>query len=143
MGQSHVGWYPFGLVNLGSLDLLPSIPRDIIHLNSINNLLLIDSSSKSKDVVVLESAERSASTRHFHFSDHLPFVFLRVIHLALSIDSVAYESSHHIDEVFDGANGVISMGVVHGSHLFKIPKEFIISETVLEINFIMLDITTC
>ena len=55
--QAHVSWNPLRLINLRSLDLLPNILGDIIALDSVNDIFLVDSTSKCKQKVVFESAE--------------------------------------------------------------------------------------
>ena len=54
VGKTHVRRHPVGLVDLGSANLLPHVPRDVINFYRINNALLIYSSTKSEDVVVLK-----------------------------------------------------------------------------------------
>lgn len=143
VGQTHVGGHPLSLVHLGSLDLLPSIPRDVIHLHSVHYLLLVYPSTKSKNVVVFESAKGCTGTGHFHLSDHLPLILLGIIHFTVAIDCVAYEGPHNIDEVLDCADGVIGMRVVHGSNMLKYSKQLIISVAILQVYLVMLHIATC
>ena len=87
-----------------------------------------------EDVVVLESAERCSSSRDLHLCNHLPLVFLSVIHLTVSIDCVAHKGTHNIDEVLDCANRMICMWVVHVCNLIQDSKKFIISIKSITIN---------
>ncbi len=143
VSQPHVGGHPLGLVDLGGRDFLPNIARNVINFNSIHDSLLIDSSPESKDVVVLEDAERGASARHAHISDQFPLVFLGVVNFAVAVHLVAHEGADHVDEVLDGADGVVGVRVVHVSHLVQDSKKIIVPIAVLQIHPHMLNITAC
>ena len=104
VSKAHIRWNPLRLVHLGRSDLLPRIPRDIIHFYRVDDLLLIDTTSECKDVVVLEGTERGARPWNLHLCNNLPLIFLRIVHLTIPIDSVAYKSTHDIDEVLNCAD---------------------------------------
>ena len=104
MRQTHIRWYPFGLVHLWSCYLLPDIARDIVHFNGIYDSLLIDSSSKSKNVVVFEDTEGCASARYSHISNKLPLIFLSIINFTVAVNLVANKGSDDINEVLNGAD---------------------------------------
>lgn len=57
VGKTHVGRHPVGLVDLGSANLLPHVPRDVINFDRVDNALLIYSSTESENVVVLKHCE--------------------------------------------------------------------------------------
>ena len=122
MSQAHVGRNPLRLVNFWSSNFFPGIPRDIVDFNSVHNLLLVNPPTKSENVVVLESAERSSSSRNLHLCNDFPLILLGVIHLTVSVNSVSHESTHNIYEVLYGADRMISVGIVHVSNLIQDSK---------------------
>ena len=138
--QSHVRRHPVGLGNLGPADLLPDISRNVVNFDRIDNALLVDPATKCKDVVVLEDAERRASTWDAHVGDELPLVLLGVIDLAVAVHLIAHERSNHIDEVLDGANRMICVWVVHVRNWIKDSKKIIVSVAILQVDAHMLDV---
>jgi len=104
MSQTHVRGHPVRFVDLRSTDLLPNVSRNVIHLDCINNTLLIYSAPKGKDVVVLENTKGGSGTRHSHVSDELPLILLGVVNFTVSVDLVSNECSNDIDEVLNSAD---------------------------------------
>lgn len=67
VGQAHVGGNPGGLVDAWVAgNLLPNITLDIVDFDRVNDTFLVDSSSESKHIVVLEGTETNARTWHAH-----------------------------------------------------------------------------
>ena len=113
VSQTHVRRHPIGLVDLGSGNLLPYIPRNVINFDGVHYSLLIDSSSKCKDVVVLKNSERSARSWNSHICNQFPVILLCVVYLAVSVDLIAHKCSNYIDKVLNRANRMICVWVVH------------------------------
>ena len=140
--KPHVRRHPVGLVHLWAGDLLPQVPRNVVDLDGVNDPLLVDSASESEDVVVLESAERHASSWHSHLGDDLPLVLLGVVDLAVAIDLVSHKGPNDVDEVLDGADRVVCVREDHVSDRVQSPEKVIVSVAVLQVHTSLLQEAT-
>ena len=142
MGQTHVGGHPVALVNHGSLDLLPDITFDVVALDGVNDALLVDSTSESEHIVVLEGTERNTGSGDSHLSQDFPFILLTIILFTVSEHLVVDESSNDVKESLDGTDRVISVGVVHASYLEKSSEELVVAVATLEVHIHGLEVAS-
>ena len=142
VSQTHVGRNPLGLVDLRVVNLLPHIAGYVVDFDGVNNTLLINASTKRKDVVVLERAQRHARPWDTHFVNLLPLVFLRIVYFAPPIDLVVHKSSHHVNEALNRAHRVVRVRVVHLSHWLKNAKNFVVAMAALQVDVGLLDEAT-
>jgi len=99
--KTHVSRDPSSLVQGWTLNFLPHILRDIVAFNSVNDVLLINPSSKSKNVVILERGESNSRSGYAETINLLPLVFLDVIDLTKAIDLTVDKGSNHINEALN------------------------------------------
>ena len=142
VSEAHVAGNPARLVDLRGGNLLPDVARNVVNFNSINDSLLIDAPAESEDVVVLEDAEGGSGAGHTHISNELPFVLLRVVHLAVPIDLVAHECANDINEVLNCADRVVGMWVIHVGNWVQDSEEIIVAVAVLQVHTHVLDVAT-
>ena len=109
MGKAHVARHPVGLVDLRGCDFLPDIARDVINFYCVNNSLLIHSSTKCEDVIVLKDTQGSSSARDTHIGNEFPLILLRIVHFTVSVDLVADKRANDVNEVLNGANNRINV----------------------------------
>mgnify|MGYP007112324709 CR=1 FL=1 len=101
VSKTHVSLDPVGLVHLRSSDLLPNVFGDAIALNGVNNVLLINSSSESKDKFILESTQGNTRSCDSETVNLLPFILLNVVHFTESVDLAVNKGSDNVNESFD------------------------------------------
>jgi len=142
VGQTHVTCYPFALVDQRSSDFLPDVTLDVIHFNSINNALLINTTTESEQVLVLEWAQSNASSGHSHVSNLLPFVLLSVVSFAVGINLVVDESTDNIDKPFNSAHTMVCVRIVHIGNSLESSEDFIVTTAILKIHVQSLNITS-
>ena len=99
--KTHVSRDPSSLVQGWTLNFLPHILRDVIAFNCVNDVLLINPSYKSKNVVVLERGESNSRSGYSETINLLPLVFLDVINFTEAINLTVDKGSDHINEAFN------------------------------------------
>lgn len=129
IGDTHISRDPLRLVNLLRRNLLPHISLDVIHLNSVYNPFLINSTPKRKDILIFERTQSNPRPGYIHRSYILPLIFQSVISLTRPINLVIEESTYNIDETFYSTEGVIRPGETTGRFLLEETEEFIITVT--------------
>jgi len=134
VSKAHVRGHPVALINHRSLNFLPDISLDIIAFDGIYNALLVNSASKRKHVIVFKGAKRYSSSRDAHLSNNFPLILLTVILLTIAEDLVVDKCADNVKEALDGADRMISMGVVHACDLEQRSKQFVISVATLKVH---------
>lgn len=129
-------------VGPSSHDFLPDIFGDVITLDGVHDVLLIDSTSKCEDEVVLERAEGNTRSRNSQAVDLLPLILLDVVDLAEPVDLAVDEGADNVDVALDGAEGVIGVWVNHLGFLIESGKDFIVSVAVFQVLVSSLVATT-
>lgn len=133
VSETHVARNPVRFVTVGSLNFLPHVLRDIVALDSVDDLFLVNSSSKGKYEVVLEAAESDTRSCHSQAVDLLPLVFSNVVNLAVAVNKAVDECSDDVDEAFERAKRVVRVRINHTGLLIKHAKYLVVSVALLEI----------
>jgi hypothetical protein len=142
VGKTHVGGDPARFIDERAWNLLPHITRNVIALNSINDLLLVDAAAERKDVIVLEGTETDACAWYLERVNFLPLVLLSVILLAVAINDIIDEGADNVDKAINAADWVISVCFVHVGHADESREDLIVTEARIQVHIIMLDIAT-
>lgn len=142
VSQTHIGWNPFGLVTQGWRNFLPRVSLNVVYFNYINDSLLINSTSKCKEILILETAEGNTRPRDIQRSNQLPFVFLAVVSFRVAVNSVVNEWPNNVDEWLNGTKWVISMRIEHVWFLFEPVEDLIITVTFVQVLVLSFDKAT-
>jgi len=143
VSEAHVRRHPTSLVDKRAGDLLPHIPRNIVALNSVYDLLLVNSAAESKDVVVLEGAEGDSSAWHLERINFFPLVLLGIVLFTVPIHYIIHKCAHDVNEAVHAANRVVCVRLVHVGHANECGEDFVVAEARIQVHVVVLDVTTC
>jgi hypothetical protein len=96
--KTHVRRNPLRLIYNRSWNLLPNISRNVVAFDSVDNLLLINTTAKGENIVVFECTETHTSSRNSHRINLFPLVLLSIILLAIAIDRIIDVSAYNINK---------------------------------------------
>lgn len=116
--KAHVGRNPLWFIYDWGWNLLPYISWNIVTFNSINYLFLVNTTAKRENVIIFECTETHSCSRHSHWVNLLPLVFLGIVLLTITVNRIIDISAYHINKSIQTNYRVISVLVVHISYLF-------------------------
>lgn len=141
VGKTHVTWDPWWFINrdacswvwVCSYNFLPNILWNVITFNGINNVFLIDSSSKCKNEVIFERTQSYTWSSYAQAINLFPLILLNIIDFTESIDLAIDKSANNIYVPFYCTKRMIGMWINHLSFFIKICKYLIVSEACFQI----------
>lgn len=112
---------------------MPNVLRDVIALNCVNDVLLVDPSSKGKNVIIFERAESYTGPSNTKAINLLPLILLNIIDLAEAVNLAVDESADDINKALNGAKRVVSVREDHACLFIEVSEDLIVSVALLKI----------